>query len=136
MEPTRPSDIVRRLYRTFDARDLDAMVALIHPKAEIESYAAGRNVLYGRDQVREVFSRTAETAYRVEFDIVEDLDDQTAVAVGSVRYSPLDGAGYVIGRSAWLWTMRDGLAWRCEVFPDREAAGAAWSRRTSAIPAG
>jgi len=132
----RPSEVVRRLYSTFDARDLDAAMSLIHPKAEIESYAAGRTTLYGPDEVREAFSRAAGTAYRVVFDMVEDLDDETAVAAGSVRYSPEDGGGYVVGRSAWMWTLRDGLAWRCEVFSDVAAARAAWTRRTGATSSG
>jgi ketosteroid isomerase-like protein len=132
METMRPSDIVRRLYTTFDAGDLDSMIEAIHPKAEVESYAAGRTVLYGRDEVRAAFARAGETAYRVVFDVLEDLDGATALAAGSVRYTPPDGAGFVMSRSAWLWTLRDGLAWRCEIFTDVPAARAAWARRMGA----
>jgi ketosteroid isomerase-like protein len=132
MEAMRPAEVVRRLYTTFDTGDLDSMIEAIHPDAEVEAYAAGRTVLYGRAEVRAAFARAGETAYRVVFDVLEDLDDVTALAAGSVRFTPPDGAGFVMSRSAWLWTLRDGLAWRCEVFTDVAAARSAWARRTGA----
>jgi len=121
-----PAETVKRLYDAFGRGDIDAIVPLVHPDALLQSYAAGGGILHGPDEVRVALERALGSIYRVVFETLEDLDDATALAAGTVRFTPASGTGHRITRSAWLWTIEDGMVTTATLFPTEEAAREAW----------
>jgi ketosteroid isomerase-like protein len=122
-------EIVRRLYRAIDARDVEAVADLAHPDSEwIPDSRVGEGPVRGRDNVIQFFTDRAEMfdELRTEVERVWEIDDKVLVFVRVRGHGSASGAGFDI-RIGHLWTLRDGLLVRGEGYGDRskalEAAG-------------
>ena len=77
----------------------------------------------GPEEVRRYFEDQWEAFEEVEFEPEEFFErgDRVVVFVRA-RLRPRGSTAVVENRIAQLWTVRDGKATRCEVFPEREQA--------------
>jgi hypothetical protein len=107
--------LLRALYAAFNARDVDAVIAALHPAVDWpNAWEGGR--LHGRDAVREYWARQfAEIDPHVEpraFTATED--GRVAVEVHQVVRSP---AGDVLadGTVTHVYALRGGLVERMDV---------------------
>ena len=114
---------------TFNGRDLQGLQDLLHDEAEFRSKLASIDeVLYtGKQGVAEYM--TDIDTYFDEWRL-EDTEYRAAGDDGVLLFYRVRGTGKGSGAPvdtplAMYWRMRDGLAWRGEVFLDRELALAA-----------
>jgi ketosteroid isomerase-like protein len=129
------SEPVLRAKRAFDRGDIPGLVAEIHPDAVIESFAAGGDLLRGPEGVRESFTAALDSIYQVTYEHVEDLDEHTAITSGTVRFVPRDGAGHVMRRATWLWTVEDGLIVSARILATDDEARELWARGDARLEA-
>lgn len=119
--------ILRELY---GRRTLDEAAELMHPDAELRqaSVLPDTDDYYGRDELVRGTSLWLEEwrEFRYVAEEVTDLGERAFVRVrlsGRARTSGIKLEQIVFH----LWTFRDGMPWRCEVFseegPALEAAG-------------
>jgi len=113
--------MLRQAYNAFNRGDFDAAVESLHPEIEWERVAEVEGTVHGRDAVREfmqpdVFER--QTAEILGITIHGDRLLVHARFAGS-----FSGSGIELEQDGWqLWTIRDGLGVKLEVFPDRDEA--------------
>ena len=108
-------ELLRRAYEAFNARDVDAALALMHPDVDWPNGMEGGRVL-GRDAVREYWTRQFEVIdSRVEPEAFS-TDGEGRVVV-DVHQVVRDTAGELIsdGRVEHVYTIRDGLVERMEI---------------------
>jgi ketosteroid isomerase-like protein len=109
---------LRALYEAFNRRDIEAVLAALHPDVDWPNAWEGGRV-QGRDAVRDYWTRQfAEIASHVEpqgFSVSED--GRVAVAVHAVVRS-LDGALLADHTVMHVYVFRDGLVERMDVFAD------------------
>jgi ketosteroid isomerase-like protein len=129
-----PSEPVLRAKRAFDRGDIPGVIAEIHPDAVIQSFAAGGGILRGPDDVRDSFTAALDSVYKVIYEEVEDLDETTAITSGTVRFVPPEGAGHVMRRATWLWTIQDGLIISARTFATADEARKAWLDGEARMP--
>ena len=122
-------EVVRRLYRAMDDRDVGASTELMHPDAEwIPDSRVGQGPVRGRDNLIQFFADRAEMfdEFRQELERLWERDDKVLVFVRATGRGGASGAEFDI-RIAHLWTLRDGVAVRGEGYGNRaealEAAG-------------
>jgi len=120
--------VIRRAYRAFAARDVDALVELADPDVEVSTVTgllAGRPGPYrGRDGLTEYMDDLASTWERIE------LQPQRFLKVGEGeilvygRVRAWHQQGFLDSSNAWLWTLREGKVAAVRVFADpAEARG-------------
>jgi ketosteroid isomerase-like protein len=115
--------LVRRFYDAFNAQDLDAFAATLHPEVELQT---ARGLREGRDEARAWATKVAEGGLDQRL-VLEDV-------LGG------RGGGHVVAlyRKQWWWreedehahedamaalfTFRDGLIARWQPFEDRDEA--------------
>jgi ketosteroid isomerase-like protein len=117
-------EIVRRLYRAMDARDVEAAAELVHPDAEwIPDSRVGEGPARGRENVIRFFTDRAEMfdELRVEIERFWETDDRVLVFVRVTGRGAASGAAFDI-RIGHLWTVRDGVVVRGEGYGDRDEA--------------
>jgi uncharacterized protein (TIGR02246 family) len=107
--------LLRRAYDAFNARDIDAVLALMHPDVDWPNAFEGGRVR-GHDEVRAYWTRQFEqivpTVEPVSF--TEREDGRVAVRVHQVVRSP--GGGVLSdGEVVHVYALRDGLAERMDV---------------------
>jgi ketosteroid isomerase-like protein len=109
--------LLRRAYEGFNARDVDAVVALMHPDVDWPNAFEGGRVR-GHDEVRAYWARqfaqidptvTPET-------FTERADGRIAVAIHQVVRS-LDGDVLSDDAVVHVYALRDGLVERMDVEP-------------------
>jgi ketosteroid isomerase-like protein len=109
------AELIRRAYEAFNARDLDAALALMAPDVDWPNAWEGGRVI-GHDAVHEYWTRQwAEIDPRVEPVGVRELPDgRISVDVHQIVRSP---AGELLAdaRVEHVYTVRDGLIARMEV---------------------
>jgi ketosteroid isomerase-like protein len=99
--PDQSVDLHRRIYEAFNARDVDALVALCDPSVVVESVfgAVGSAVYHGHDGVRS-WQEDLEEAWgdeiRVEVDVYFDLGEQ------ALAFDALHGRGRKSGAEVAL----------------------------------
>jgi hypothetical protein len=110
--------LLRDLYAAFNARDVDAVLAHLHPDVDWPNAFEGGRV-HGREAVREYWSRQFEQIDpRVEPERVTATDEgRVAVEVHQV-VRDLDGAIVAEGRVTHIYSIRDGLVVRMDVVED------------------
>ena len=110
--------LLRDLYAAFNARDVDAVLAHVHPDVDWPNAFEGGRV-HGREAVREYWSRQFEQIDpRVEPEQVTATDDgRVAVEVHQV-VRDRDGAIVAEGRVTHIYSIRDGLVVRMDVVED------------------
>ncbi len=108
-------ELLRRAYEAFNARDVDAVLALMHPDVDWPNGMEGGRVL-GHAAVREYWTRQFEVIdSRVEPQaFTTDAEGRVVVDVHQVVR---DTAGEVLsdGRVEHVYTIRDGLVERMEI---------------------
>ena len=108
-------ELLRRAYEAFNARDVDAVLALMHPDVDWPNGMEGGRVL-GRAAVREYWTRQFELIdSRVEPEgFATDAEGRVVVDVHQVVR---DTAGELLsdGRVEHVYTIRDGLVERMEI---------------------
>ncbi|MGH2979962.1 MAG: nuclear transport factor 2 family protein [Solirubrobacterales bacterium] len=122
------SETLERLRRGYDAwnrRDWEELFSLLHPDMEwmpMEGTLLG-GPFRGHDQVREFLETLMDAwdEFRIELEDLVERDDQVLAFV-RVRSRARDSGIELDERWAHLWTARDGLAARLQVFSDRRAA--------------
>jgi len=107
--------LLRRAYDAFNARDLDAAVALMHPDVDWPNAWEGGRV-HGRDEVRDYWTRQfAEIDSHVEPEgFSEDGDGRVVVDVHQVVRNP-DGEVLADQRVQHVYSIREGLVERMDV---------------------
>jgi ketosteroid isomerase-like protein len=114
--PAAPHDLIRRAYDAFNARDIDAVLAVLHPDVDWPNAWEGGRVR-GHDEVRDYWTRQwAEIHPTVEPTHIAPPDDdgRVAVTVHAVVRSP---AGELLndGTVVHVYEIRDGLIGRMDV---------------------
>ena len=108
-------ELLRRAYEAFNARDVDAALALMHPDVDWPNGMEGGRVL-GRAAVRDYWTRQFEVIdSRVEPQaFTTDAEGRVVVDVHQVVR---DTAGELLsdGRVEHVYTIRDGLVERMEI---------------------
>jgi hypothetical protein len=107
--------LLRTAYDAFNARDIEAAVALMAPDVDWPNAIEGGRLL-GRDAVRAYWGGQFQaTDPRVDPTGISDTDDgRIAVAVHQVVRS-LDGTVLVDGHVTHVYTIRDGLVARMDI---------------------
>jgi ketosteroid isomerase-like protein len=113
--PARHEPLLRAAYAAFNARDVDAAVALMTPDVDWPNAWEGGRVV-GRDAVREYWTRQwREIDPAVEpVAFTEEGPDHVAVTVHQVVRG-LDGELLSEGRVTHSYRIRDGLVQRMDV---------------------
>jgi ketosteroid isomerase-like protein len=118
-------DNVRILREMYGRRNLAEASELMHPAAEMRQPSAlpDTDEYHGRDELVRGTRLTLEAYERFRFTAEEvvDLGERAFMRVH------LSGRGKTSGIELeqtvfHLWTFRDGMPWRCEVFVDEDAA--------------
>jgi ketosteroid isomerase-like protein len=134
VESIEPANVVlvRRLYEAFEARDLDAMTALVAPDMEffpqVTASMVNRTEPYrGHEGMRRYFEDAARVWRHLEIIPHEYRDLGERVLVLGRVYARGEGGYISDSPAAWLWRIeRDLIAWG-RVFTSRadalEAAG-------------
>ena len=108
-------ELLRRAYEAFNAREVDAVLALMHPDVDWPNGMEGGRVL-GHAAVREYWTRQFEVIdSRVEPQaFTTDAEGRVVVDVHQVVR---DTAGELLsdGRVEHVYTIRDGLVERMEI---------------------
>jgi hypothetical protein len=108
-------ELLRRAYEAFNARDVEAALALMHPDVDWPNGMEGGHVL-GRAAVRDYWTRQFEVIdSRVEPQaFTTDAEGRVVVDVHQVVR---DTAGELLsdGRVEHVYTIRDGLVERMEI---------------------
>ena len=124
-------EIVRAAYAAFNRRDFKAVSEFLHPELEWHPYlgAVEGSIYRGRDAVVKMWSDLDDSfggSLRVEPVEVIDRGEQIIVVIDA--HGTGSGSGAEVRQSwAQVATLRDGLIWHVEPYPDRlsalEAAG-------------
>jgi ketosteroid isomerase-like protein len=117
-------EIVRRVYRAFEARDFDALATLAHNDAEwIPDWRVGKGPLRGLENVVRFFREQDEMVaeFRVEPERFWETGDKVLVFVHATGRGRASDAPFDI-RIAAIWTLKDGVVVRGEGFADRDEA--------------
>jgi ketosteroid isomerase-like protein len=117
--------VVRRVYEAFDARDVDALIAICTADVEFLPVTAnlttGGVPYRGHDGLRLYFEDVARVwdDVRLYPDALDDRGD-TVVVLGRVHAR---GGGMVIDRpTGWVWRLHDGKIRHGRVFASHEEA--------------
>jgi hypothetical protein len=116
------ADLLREMY---DRRTLEAFAESLHPEAEMHqaSVVPDTDDYYGRDEflrgTRRFNEEWAELRYIPEE--VIDLGERVLVRVHLVGRAKSSGVKADL-TAFHLWTFREGMPWRCDVFVDEEGA--------------
>jgi hypothetical protein len=112
---TEHEQLLRAVYAAFNARDIDAAIAAMHPDVDWpNAWEGGR--LHGRDAVREYWTRQwAEIDPHVEPRAFATAEDgRIAIEVHQLVRSPA-GEVLVDGTVTHVYALRDGLVERMDV---------------------
>ena len=114
--------VIRRAYRAFAARDLEALIEIADDEIEVSTVTgrmAGRTEPYrGAVGLAEYMDDLAATWKRIELQPqnFQPLDDDRMLVFGRVR--AWHENGFLDSSNAWLWTLRGGLVTEVRVFAD------------------
>ena len=122
---SRNVEIVRRLYREFNAGALDSILEGANPDVEFDASERlpDEDVIRGRDAYRRFFERTFDTWERFAVEVDELLDAGDAV-VALVRLSGVGRSSQVSVEesTAHVFWLKDDRPYRVKVFADRDDA--------------
>lgn len=123
--------VIRRAYRAFDQRDLEALIELADEAIEVSTVTgllAGHEEPYrGHEGIGRYLADIAATWQRME------LQPQQFIELGEGRVLVFGRArvwherGFLDSSNAWLWTLRDGKIVSVRVFADPAEARRAFS---------
>jgi len=116
--------LVAEAMALYERGDLDALVALVHPDAEIEMVVLGGGAAHGPEGLVVALTQAREGVHRPTMTSVEGLGTDAALMIGRIQYTDARG-GLTDRKAVWLTMLRDGLLWRTRVF-DSEAEARAY----------
>jgi hypothetical protein len=121
-----PAELSRRILQLYLAKRVDLLPELIHPDADLEAGFAAPPTRFDAEHVLDAAWVAISTgAYRPVYEVVEALDDETALVGATIRYEI--GEGLLSEREAtYLMTFRDGLLSRTRIFDSVDEALAAY----------
>ncbi len=124
MPPESAEQLLRRAYEAFNARDIEAALALMHPDVDWPNGMEGGREL-GREAVRAYWTRQFSVidSHVEPVGITEDAEGRSVVDVHQVVRDP---AGAVISdrRVEHVYTIRDGLIERMDIVEPGDDADA------------
>jgi ketosteroid isomerase-like protein len=110
-------ELLRSAYAAFNARDIDAALASMHPDVDWPNGMEGGRVR-GHDDVRAYWERQFSVIdSHVEPEAYEELDDGRVSVRVHQRVRDLDGAVISDGRVVHVYSLRDGLIVRMDIDP-------------------
>ena len=116
---TENVQVVRRLLEAFNDRDLDTMLAGVHPEAELQSLRAQLEgkAYRGHEGVRQMLADFAEdwTFARMDATDFREADDQV-VMLGRLRARGRASGVDLDVPIGVVWTLRDGKVVRAKTF--------------------
>ena len=116
-------ELVRSGYAAFNGDDLDGLVAKLHPEIEwVEPREVeGVRTYLGRERIRRFLPSFRQTwaEFQVEPEEIMDAGPERVLVLARLNARGKGSGVPVTARVAHLWTIRDGLAVRVEVFVDR-----------------
>ena len=128
-------ETLRTEYEAISRMDWDAVFREAHRDFELKTppRSAVPETHHGREEARQSFKDFFEPFEEVLAEPQEffECGDQIVVYF-LLRSRPKGSKGFVEIRAGHLWTMRDGRAAGCEIFPEREKALEAARLRESA----
>lgn len=113
---------IRRAFRAFAARDLDALMQVADEGVEVSTVTgllAGRDEPYkGYGGLRQYMKDLAATWKRIELQPQQfnEIDEERTLVFGRVR--AWHERGFLDSSNAWLWTVREGKVTSVQVFAD------------------
>jgi ketosteroid isomerase-like protein len=118
-------ETLRAVYEAVNRRDWDTAFRAAHP--DFEWITADRVPLAGTyrgpEEVRRFFEDQWEAFEEVAIEPEEFFERGDRIVVFTrTRLRPRGSTAVVQNRIGQVWTMRDGKAARCQVFPQREKA--------------
>jgi hypothetical protein len=109
--------LLRRLYEAFNARDIDRVIAAMHPEVDWPNAMEGGRV-HGVEAVREYWRRQFDVIDpRLEIEAVETFEGGATVAVRQI-VRDLDENLVDDSRRRHVYTLEDGLVARMEIEQD------------------
>jgi ketosteroid isomerase-like protein len=124
--PNSAEALVRRAYRAFSERDLDALMKIADPRIEIHTVTgmiAGRDEPYrGHQGLMEYLRDVAEMWDEIELlpSDFHELSDSRLVVFGRVRARR--ELAVIDAPNAWLWEVAEGRIRSARVFGDPQNA--------------
>jgi uncharacterized protein len=119
---------MQRAYRAISKGDLELAFELIDPEIEVRDRPESPDpqIYHGHEGVRAALQQTFETFEIVEFEPERFVETGDQVVVVIRMRGKGKGSGVPVeDRIAHHWTLRDGRAWRLQVYSDPEEAIAA-----------
>jgi ketosteroid isomerase-like protein len=124
--------LIEAVYIAFGERDVEAVIALVHPECEFiavtADHAGHREPYRGHDGVRRYFRDVAEVWDELRVVPGEFRMDGDSILVTG-RVSARSPARIVAGSTGWIWRVRDGLVTYLHVYPSAADAMAAFEGR-------
>jgi ketosteroid isomerase-like protein len=120
-------EIVGRVLRRYGDRDIEGILADVHPEVEIDysdSHAPDASVYHGHAACRAFVKGRYEDFERRSFDAVELIDapPSAVIAVGRMQGTGRASGVAVEAGSVTLWTLRDGKVERIKLYQTRTEA--------------
>ena len=110
-------ELLRKTYAAFNARDIDTVLAVLHPDVDWENgMESGR--IHGREAVRAYWERQFGLIDgRVEPEAFEELPDGRVSVTVHQRVRDLEGNVISDGQVTHVYEFADGLITRMEIAP-------------------
>jgi hypothetical protein len=113
--------VVSKLSRIFGSSDWEAMRALYHPEALLQTVTRGSEPVTPDELIAGLERASRDTWFSVQSWKNIAIDDHAVIIVGRMRRSMPSG-GFEDVSHVWLLTVRDGLIYRQGVFSTADAA--------------
>ena len=123
-DPSQNRELISSCYAAFNARDLDAALAGLHPEVDWPNAIAGGRV-HGPEEVRRYWTEQFEAIdpHVEPVGFAEDQQGRTIVDVHQV-VRDLDGTVLADQRIQHVYSVRDGLIKRMDIREANEIEGA------------
>jgi hypothetical protein len=120
-----PAALAREVLQAFVERRFDVLPSLVHPEADLEAGFATPGARFdGRRVLDGAWAAASSGAYRPVYELVESLDDETALVSVTIRYE-IGTDLFSEREAAYLMTFKDGLLSRNRIFDSVDEALAA-----------
>ena len=116
---------LRARYEAYGCRDWAAFFCNLHPDFELKTpdRGLGSQIHRGPREARRAFDEFFQPFEQVDAEAQDVFESGDRIVVFfRLRSRPRGSSAIVEIRGADLWTMRDGMAARLEIFPQREKA--------------
>jgi hypothetical protein len=117
-----PAVLARDVLQSFLEQRWDKIETLIHPDADLEAGFAVPGARFDKDRLlRSSWVAFTSGAYKPEYDLIQALDDSTALVAVRLRYEI--GKDLFSKREAvYVMSFKDGLLWRNRIFDSMDDA--------------